>query len=143
VIKDGAAARAGLRVHDIALRLGGKPLTDQGKLVELVQANGDKPVPLELVRGGEHLTINVTPHRRKRERLSWRVNPPTSFVVDVVRPGAVLTGPKDGGGNHGSGVVTGDFNNDGILDVFTVPGRVSAAREPQESRTSTAKRIDD
>ena len=92
VVKESAAAQAGIKVHDILLRLGGKPLTDQSKMIELVQANGEKAMPLELIRGGEHLTVNVTPQRRKRLGLFWRAEPQKTFLFDVVRPGAVLSG---------------------------------------------------
>jgi membrane-associated protease RseP (regulator of RpoE activity) len=94
VVKDSAAAQAGLKVHDILLRLGGKPLTDQAKLIEFVQANGGKAMPIELIRGGEHLTVNITPQRRKRLGLSWRAEPRETFYF--VRPGAFLSGRADG-----------------------------------------------
>jgi C-terminal processing protease CtpA/Prc len=93
VMKDSPAAQAGLKAHDIALRLGGKPLTDQGKLIEIVQVNGEKAIPIEVIRQGDRLTINVTPQRRKRSGLTWRVGQPNSFFFDVVRPGVVLSEP--------------------------------------------------
>jgi C-terminal processing protease CtpA/Prc len=142
VVKDSAAAQAGIRVHDIALRLGGKPLTDQGKLVKFVQDNGDKPIAMDLIRGGERLSISLTPHRRKRARLSWQTPSASTYTLELVRPGAVLTVPKDGGGNYGSGVVTGDFNNDGSTDVLTLTNRVSQSKAPQDPNAATAKRLD-
>ena len=42
VIKDSPAAKAEVKVHDILLSLAGKVLDSQEKLVELVQANGEK-----------------------------------------------------------------------------------------------------
>ncbi len=65
VVKDSPAAKADVKVHDILLSLDGKLLDSQEKLVELVQSNGEKSVPLELIREGKTQTILVTPQRRK------------------------------------------------------------------------------
>src|SRR5205085_11276871 len=48
VVKDGPAAKASVRPHDILLSLGGEALRDQAKLIELVQAKGEKTIPLEI-----------------------------------------------------------------------------------------------
>ena len=57
VVKDSPAAQADVKVHDILLSLDGKLLDSQEKLVELVQSNGEKSVPLELIREGKTQTI--------------------------------------------------------------------------------------
>lgn len=55
-----AAARAGLKVGDRIVRLDGAPVKDFGQLVQLVQPNANKPVTLDIERGGEILQIPVT-----------------------------------------------------------------------------------
>ena len=44
VVAEGPGAKAGLKVNDILLTMGGKPLKDQATLVDLVQKNGEKSV---------------------------------------------------------------------------------------------------
>jgi membrane-associated protease RseP (regulator of RpoE activity) len=139
VVKDSAAAQAGLRVHDILLRLGGKPLTEQSKMVELVQANGEKAMPIELIRDGEHLTVNVTPQRRKRLGLSWRAEPRETFYF--VRPGAVLSGRADG-----NAVNLHELARQPVLNLN--PGDLHLqnphpnARPPQQPAAEVSQRLD-
>ncbi|HZW34560.1 MAG TPA: PDZ domain-containing protein [Isosphaeraceae bacterium] len=136
VVKESAAAQAGLKVHDILLRLGGKPLTDQAKMIEIVQANGGKPIPVELIRGGEHLTVNVTPQRRKRLGLFWRAEPRNTFQIDVVRPGAVLSeGFK-------ANVIEGDSQNPVFFQSHPAPHYQSYLPRPQPAPAEVSKRLD-
>jgi serine protease Do len=65
VVKDGPAAKAGIRLHDILTSIAGQPLADQEQLVKSVQANGEKSVGLELIREGRTRTVEITPERRK------------------------------------------------------------------------------
>ncbi len=53
VVKDSPAATAGVRPHDLLLKLDGEDLTDQAKLIQIVQAKGEKEVSLQIVRRGE------------------------------------------------------------------------------------------
>jgi membrane-associated protease RseP (regulator of RpoE activity) len=124
VVKESAAAQAGIKVHDILLHLAGEPVTDQAKMIKMVQANGEKSMPVELIRGGEHLTVNVTPQRRKRLGLFWRAEPQKTFLVDVVRPGAVLSGHRDG--KDGNAL-------DGFQVLQGLPGHGGLFRNPQPS----------
>ena len=50
---------------DILLRLDSEALTDQDALIQIVQARGEKTIPLEIVREGKKETIAITPERRK------------------------------------------------------------------------------
>jgi C-terminal processing protease CtpA/Prc len=61
IIDDSPALKAGLKPHDILMKLGDKPLADTETLVAQVQASQGKPVDLEIVRGGKTMTIPVTP----------------------------------------------------------------------------------
>ena len=65
IVKDSPGAKAGVRPHDILLKLDGQELTDQSKLIQVVQAKGDQSIPLEIVREGNKQTVGITPQRRK------------------------------------------------------------------------------
>jgi len=95
VMKDSPAAKAGIKLHDILLTMDGKPLADQQKLIEVVQANGEKSVALEVVREGKTQAIEVKPERRKSVHVSARTHDPRTFYY--VRPGAMLANPATGG----------------------------------------------
>ena len=64
---DGAAARAGLRGGDIIIALDGEKITGADDLVRAL--TGDKigsAAALDVLRGGERLTLSLTPTERKR-----------------------------------------------------------------------------
>ncbi len=58
---DSPAAKAGLKVADILLAVGDVPVSDFDSLVARIQATGGKPVPLQVLRAGKPMTIEVTP----------------------------------------------------------------------------------
>jgi membrane-associated protease RseP (regulator of RpoE activity) len=60
---DSPAAKAGVMVNDVLLKLDGKALTTVEALAEQLQAIGDKSVPLELLRRGKPAMLTVTPER--------------------------------------------------------------------------------
>jgi serine protease Do len=129
VIKESAAAKAEVKVHDILLSLGGKPLDSQEKLVEVVQSNGEKPTPLELIREGKTLTIEVTPQRKKPvppQIVNVNVDHPRTFSYYVVQPGLVREKPTGAGDS---------------LGTLTLQSEV-AAPEPEAAATMS-KRLDD
>jgi len=66
VVADSPAAKAGIKKNDILVKIGGNPLRNSGALVAQVQAAGDKPTPLELLRGGKPVTVTITPAKRSR-----------------------------------------------------------------------------
>src|ERR1700723_3317731 len=64
---DGSVDRAGVKPGDIVLALDGSPVTGADDLVRLL--TGEKignRVTLDVLRGGERLTISVVPQERKR-----------------------------------------------------------------------------
>ena len=65
VVKDSPAEKAGVKIHDVALELGGKPIGSREDLVRLVQANRDMPSTLKVLRAGKPLTIPITAAQRK------------------------------------------------------------------------------
>jgi membrane-associated protease RseP (regulator of RpoE activity) len=90
IVKESSAERAGIKLHDIILSFAGKPLPNQEQLVELVQKNGDKSAALELIREGKTQTIEITPQRRKADRLHANVKNGPVHYYQFVRPGAVF-----------------------------------------------------
>jgi membrane-associated protease RseP (regulator of RpoE activity) len=93
ISKDGPAAKAEVKIYDILLKLAGKPLDSQEKLVETVQANGEKAVPLEVIRGGKPQTIEVTPQRRQPALVQYNIqySNPQALSYTMVRPGFVVS----------------------------------------------------
>ncbi len=55
------AAKAGLRLGDQIAAINGTPMRSIFSVIHLLQANGDKPVDVTVLRGGETLHLNVTP----------------------------------------------------------------------------------
>lgn len=63
---DGPAAQSGLMVGDILVGLGGAPLSDPDDLfARLAGAAVGKPAPVEILRGGQAIEIQVTIGERK------------------------------------------------------------------------------
>ncbi len=97
VFKDSPADKAGLKVNDILLSIGGKPLADQKKLIELVQATGERTINVEVLHEGKPRgDLQITPERRKLTQVSelTEVNDWTkqfqTYRWNVVRPGVVV-----------------------------------------------------
>ena len=96
VVKDSPASKAGLRPHDILLRLDSEALTGQDALIQIVQARGEKTIPLEIVREGKKETIAITPERRKSMNVAAMTEGPFMVNWDIVLPGGVLPGQPGG-----------------------------------------------
>jgi S1-C subfamily serine protease len=134
VVKDSPAAQADIKVHDILLSLDGNMLDSQEKLVELVQSNGEKTVPLELIRAGKKQTLAVTPQRRKPAPFgSKRTTRDKLFSYQVVRPGAVV--------NLNTNAV---WLDDAMkAQIGTALAQPSAEQQPEASFTPSTKRLDE
>jgi hypothetical protein len=78
VVKGSPADAAGIQKNDILVTMGGKPLKTPDTLIEQIQAAGGKPVPVEIIRAGKPISLNVTPAKR--------VHPTTINVLS--RPGS-------------------------------------------------------
>ncbi len=68
VEENSPAAKAGVMVNDVLLRLDGKALTTVEALAAQLQEIGDKSANLELLRRGKPATLTVTPEKRPAER---------------------------------------------------------------------------
>lgn len=67
VVPGGPAAAAGIARHDILLTAGGTALTSPADLITAVNASGEQPVEVELLRGGQPMTIEVAPVARPQQ----------------------------------------------------------------------------
>jgi regulator of sigma E protease len=61
ILKDSAAAEAGLQDGDTVVSLGGEPIISPSQFNPLVIANGEAPVAIVVARGDEELALTVTP----------------------------------------------------------------------------------
>lgn len=57
----GAAARGGLRVGDRIVAIDGRPMRDRGEVIKTVRASGGRTLAMGVQRGGDRLTLQVTP----------------------------------------------------------------------------------
>ena len=64
VVKGSPAETAGVQKSDILVSLAGKPLKTSDTLIEQIQASAGKPVPLEILRAGKPITLQITPAKR-------------------------------------------------------------------------------
>lgn len=76
VVPDSPAAKAGLKEDDVVVAVDGKQLEEPSDLLEAVAAAGEKKLKLEIVRGGEKKTIEVTPAPRPTEDVLRRFAEP-------------------------------------------------------------------
>jgi C-terminal processing protease CtpA/Prc len=67
VIGGSPAEKAGVKKHDIVLEMGEKRVDSPETLSREVQANGEKPTTLKILRAGKPLTIPLTPATRTVE----------------------------------------------------------------------------
>jgi hypothetical protein len=140
VVKDGPGAKAGVRPHDILLKLDGEELTDQDKLIQVVQVKGEKTIPLELIREGKKETIEITPQRRKSFQVEWKWDVPKTASFDFVLPGGILTG--ESAGNTYYRAVTGGLDRSANSANGPTPTPLPL-NGPHEIDSATAKRLDD
>jgi S1-C subfamily serine protease len=144
VVKDGPAAKAGLRHYDILLKFDGVDLSDQSGLTRLVQARGEKTVPLELFREGHKQEIKITPERRKAA-VTLQFHEPQAVHFDVIHPGAVVPGREAAIGKLVEG-------NSGQFDLMIVnqdlqpvlaDGKIVGNQEGPSVGKSTEQRLDE
>lgn len=64
VVPNSPADQAKVLRYDILLKAGGKPLQSVPALVDVVAVCEGKPIPLELIRAGKRLEMEVTPGKR-------------------------------------------------------------------------------
>lgn len=67
VVAGSPAEQSGLRVGDILLAVNDEPLTVAERLSEVIRANPDVPIRLQVLRGSETVEISVTPRMDAQE----------------------------------------------------------------------------
>lgn len=102
VSPDSPASQAGLQVNDRILEVNGQPVQGTGMLSTVIKANLDKPVELLIERGGQQITLTVTPLSNRSEEegaVGILMAPETrsATVVEVLRDGFLYTGLQAAG----------------------------------------------
>ncbi len=86
VVKGSPADQVAVKKDDILVSMDGKPLKDSDALIAQIQASQGKPVPLQLLRASQTLTITITPAKRAHPTvIHWKKNPENLFTYQVVR----------------------------------------------------------
>jgi regulator of sigma E protease len=86
VIPGSPAERAGIEPGDQFRSIEGVPLYSSEQLRDLVGKRADMPTAVTVLRGGETLTITVTPEMNSEEK-AGRMGVHLGDVMEVVRPG--------------------------------------------------------
>jgi membrane-associated protease RseP (regulator of RpoE activity) len=96
VVSGSPADRAGVQKNDVLVRMDGKPLTTSDVMIAQIQGSKGKSVPLQLLRAGQSLTLEITPAKRSHPTvINVRdLTDPPSLTYQVVRPSmAIQTEP--------------------------------------------------
>jgi membrane-associated protease RseP (regulator of RpoE activity) len=91
VVKGSPADQAAVKPNDILVAMDGKPLTSTDALIAQIQASKGKPVPVQLLRAGQPLTLTITPAKRAHPTvINVRPNPGQQFSYQLVQPGMAI-----------------------------------------------------
>jgi membrane-associated protease RseP (regulator of RpoE activity) len=114
VMPESPAAKAGVKVHDILIAVGDKPLKGVEDLIDAVEEAKESPLAIEVLRAGKKVKIDVTPARRpediagapgpgvpplgpgRRDAMKWleelrrHVNDGGGLWIDRFRPGVIV-----------------------------------------------------
>ena len=88
VIAGDPAAQAGLKPGDVVVALEGQPVMSWDELAEKIHRRAGEPTRLDVKRGGETLTITVTP---KRGKIPGPDGKETEVGLVGIRPGGATT----------------------------------------------------
>jgi len=92
-IEDTAAMKAGIKKGDVIHRVNGQRITSTRHLIDVIQANGDKEMQIELIRGDENKTLAATP-KDKRLGIGLEHELGLLFQPAVIRYGEKLSHPN-------------------------------------------------
>jgi hypothetical protein len=80
VAGEGAAAKAGLKRHDVIVSAGDEKLKRLSDLIKAVNATEGKEISLKILRGGKEQTISVTPAERPQVNAQIFARPGPGFM---------------------------------------------------------------
>jgi regulator of sigma E protease len=92
------ALEAGLQVNDIIVSINGEAVDETNDVSEVIYSNLDKPLTLVIDRGGEQLTMSVTPLSSRLEDgqgpIGIQMVPPTrpATIAEIASNGVIITG---------------------------------------------------
>ncbi len=95
VIAGSPAAQAGLKANDIILAAAGVAIHDSTQLHDIIYGNLDKPIQLEVRRGGQTVTVTAVPSSKRAQgqgALGISMGPaliPSGSVIESVRYGGL------------------------------------------------------
>jgi len=85
VAPDSPAAAAKIQRYDIVLKAGGKALARVDDLIAALEAAKGKKLPLEILRKGKPVTVEVTPAKRPEGEISTLLRPGGPEAFDAMR----------------------------------------------------------
>ncbi len=86
---DTPAAEAGFQVGDTVLSINGQPITEFEGIVRVVTVANDSALDFRVMRGGQELTIRVTPRAIQKEDVLGNKIMDPGIGISPVRPGEV------------------------------------------------------
>ena len=81
VVPETPAAKAGLKPHDVLVKLDGKRLTTVEAINTQIQEIKDRSVPLEFLRGGKEMSLELAPQKNQEAVLEYQ--PLTVWKAEV------------------------------------------------------------
>jgi regulator of sigma E protease len=86
------AKKAGIKEDDIIHKVNGQRITSTRHLVDIIQANGDQEMEIELIRGGKTMTLTATP-KDKRLGIALEHDLGLIFKPEAIKYGETLAHP--------------------------------------------------
>ncbi len=85
VVPDSPAAKAHIKLHDILMRAGEKPLTEVRDLLQAIEAAKGAKLKIDLIRGGKPRTLEATPAMRPKVAGQTVLPPPESADWNTIQ----------------------------------------------------------
>jgi hypothetical protein len=98
VAPDSPAAAAKIERYDIVLKAGGKAMTRVSDLIGVLDAAKGKKLPLEILRKGKPVTVEITPAKRPEGEISTLLRPAGPEAAETMRKWLERMRPGDAQG---------------------------------------------
>jgi len=109
VLPDGPAAKSGVQKNDVVLTFDKAPAKGVEDLTARIQKTGDKPVVLELIRGGQKLNFEVRPKKDEPVNINTVVDVGNANDVSKIVSDLIILTETDGKRLALAGKPTGEF----------------------------------